>query len=176
MMMQWICLLLTGSLILFCCACQERSIPNVTSADVLKAMLSEAAVIDGKLYQMRTGDESERISEELFKALYGETAVSIWKRSDTTVEDGAIYLSEIMHPFELAVFRCIGEDEMWGDAGVIGICASRLESIKKAWKGSAYEKIADQGIVTYCETYVLLVIAEDAESIINAAKRRIREK
>ncbi len=167
---------MAGSLVLFCCACRERSIPDITSVDVLNTMLSRATVIDGKLYQMPTEEEPNRISDALLKALYGETAVSIWSQTNATVEDGAIYLSEIMHPFELAVFRCVGEDGMWGDAGVLDICVSRLESIKKAWQGSAYEKIAEQGIVTYCENYVILVIAEDAESIVNAAKRRIKEK
>lgn len=176
MVIQWICLLLAGSLVLLCCACQERVIPDVTSADVLQAMLSESSVIDGKLYQMPTEQEADRLSDELLKALYGETAVSIWKRNDATVEDGAIYLSEIMHPFELAVFRCAGEDGIWGDAGVLGICASRAESIKKAWQGSAYEKIAEQGIVTCCENYVILVIAENADRIVDAAKRCIRQK
>ncbi len=175
MMMQLICLLLTGSLILFCCACQETSLPVVAASDVLEAMLSATLPIDGTMYQMPANKETERISDELLKALYGEEAVALWKKEASAVEDGAIYLAEIMHPFELAVFRCVGEDGMWGEAGVLGICASRVESIRKAWKGSSYEKIADQGVVTYCENYVILVIAEDAENIVNAAKRRIRQ-
>ncbi len=174
--MQLICLLLIGSFILFSCGCQSHLIPLVSASDVLKAMLAVAHPIDGKEYQMLTEDHTKQISDELLKALYGEEAAALWTRDSAAVDDGAIYLAEVMHPYELAVFRCVSEEDIWnGSQGVLGICATRLEAVKKAWQGSEYESVATQGTVTYCGNYVILVIAEDAESIVSAAKRKIKQ-
>ena len=91
------------------------------------------------------------------------------------IDDGAVYLSEVLHPFELAVFRCIDErDVSGGMASVLGVCSARLEMIRNTWKGSAYESYVKNATVTYCGGYVLLVVAEDPETVVKAAIKSIK--
>ena len=175
-MMYAIYFLLIGSLILFSCGCQASSSSLLSTSDILNAMLAETSPVAGKTYLLNGENPSNRMSDELLKGLYGEEAVDFQNNGASAVNDGAIYLSEVMHPYELAVFRCVSEADIWnGSRGIMAICATRLDRVRKAWQGSEYQNIVEGGIVTCYENYVILVIAEDAESIVDAAKKRIRQ-
>ncbi len=147
------------------------------SADtVLQAMLSVVSHPKGRCRSFSAAPEAGGLTEALLSALYG-TPAGQWYQSGSfsVIDDGAIFLSETMHPFELAVFRCVDEGDVSGGmASVLGVCAARLDLIRKAWQGSEYETCANQGIVTFYRAYVILVVAEDPEPLIKAAKRAIQ--
>lgn len=148
------------------------------SADtVLQAMLSVAPHPKGRCRSLSATPEEGGLTETLLSALYGTTAGQ-WYQSGrfSVIDDGAIFLSETIHPFELAVFRCVDEGDVSGGiASVLGICSARLDLIRKAWQGSDYEVYTRQGVVTFYRAYVLLVVAEDPEPLIKAAKRAIQK-
>ena len=174
--MNIICTLLAASLILLTCACAKRNQPPVSAEAVLQAMLSEINPPDGRLMSLTSADESKRLSAELLTALYGAPA-STWYQGGaySVVNDGAIYLSEVMHPFELAVFRCINEGDVSGGmASVLGVCSARLDTIRTAWQGSDYEAYVQNAVVTYYGGYVFLVVAEDPETVVKAAIKSIK--
>ncbi len=177
-MMNIICTLLAASLILLTCACAKRNQPPVSAETVLQAMLDGTTPPDGRFLSLTSADKSKRLSADLLTALYG-TPASKWYQSGaySVVNDGAIYLSEVMHPFELAVFRCINEGDVSGGmASVLGVCSTRLETIRAAWQGSDYEVYVQNAVVTYCDGYVLLVVAEDPDAVVKAAEKVIRSR
>lgn len=174
--MNIICTLLTVSLILITCACHMKKEPPVSAREVLVAMLSVAQPPDGQLRTITSSRETERLSTELLSALYGSSAGKWYQGGEySIIDDGAVYLSEVMYPFELAVFRCINEGDVSGGlASVLGVCSGRIELIKAAWQGSAHEAFVQNATVTYCGAYVILVVAEDPEPMIQAAEKIIK--
>ena len=170
--MNIICTLLTVSLILLTCACSMKKNPPASAAEVLSAMLKEIDPPHGQIRSLTAEKETEKIPPDLLVALYGSTA---GKWYGAIVDDGAVYLSEVMHPFEIAVFRCVDErDVRGGIASVLGVCSTRLDTIKSTWQGSDYEPLVQNAVVTYCNGYVLLVVAEDPETMIRAATKIIK--
>lgn len=161
------------------CGIQER-IPASADA-VLKAMLSAAGEYPhGRLRNTSSAsDTPEYLTTELLSSLYGE-ATRQWchETSDggkDIVDDAAIYLSEAPHPFEMAVFRCTDEGDLSGGMGsVLGICSSRLDLIRNAWKGTDYATLTEGAVVAFYGQFVLLIVAEETEDILQAAENAIR--
>ena len=174
--MNIICVLLTASLILLTCACHIKKKPPATAEEVLSAMLATIDHPPGKLRTLTAEKETDKLPLELLTALYGSAAEKWYQPGKhSLVDDGAVYLSEIVHPFELAVFRCIDErDVSGGMASVLSVCSARLNMIKNNWQGSVYESYVRDAIVTYFDGYVLLVVAEDPENLIKTAINVIR--
>lgn len=175
--MNVICTLLTVSLILLTCACSMKKRPPATALEVLTAMLNATTPSEGRIRTLTAETETQRLPTELLTALYGSTAEKWFEAGEgSLIDDGAVYLSEVMHPFEMAVFRCIDQGDVSGGmASILGVCASRLEIIKAAWQGSDYDTFVQNATVTYCGSYVILVVAEDPEPIIKAAKKVIKQ-
>ena len=143
----------------------------------MQAMLEETTPIDGRMLSLKAMGDAQ-LDATLLTALYGASA-SRWGGTDkfALVDDGCIYLSEIQHPFELAVFRCIDESDVSGGRmSVLGVCASRLEAIQTAWQGSSYDLCAQNAILTYYGTYVILIVADNPTPILKAAQKAIRAK
>ncbi len=179
-LMNVVCVLLTASLILLTCACQIKKKPPTTAAEVILAMLDAVTVSypQGKVRTLTSEKETDRLSVDLLTALYGSTAGQWYQQgNDSILDDGAIYLSEVMHPFELAVFRCVDERDVDGGmASVLGLCSARLDVIRNTWQGSAYESYVGDAVVTYCQGFVLLVVAEDPDTVVKAAEKVIRSR
>ncbi len=174
--MNIICVLLTASLILLTCACSIKKRPPATATEVLSAMLATVEPPQGQVRALTAEKETDKLSLDLLAALYGSTAGKWYQSGNhSLVDDGAVYLSEVMHPFELAVFRCIDETDVSGGmASVLGVCSARLEVIRNTWQGSAYDSYVQNAVVTYCNGYVLLVVADDPETVVKAAVQLIR--
>ncbi len=156
---------------------RNNSLP-AEAADVLDAMITATENIPsgyGRYYKASL-DAKQALSPTLLSALYGESARQwIGTSDDTLLDDAAIYLTEQQHPFELAVLRCKNQGDISGGEGsVLGICQSRLAAVRRAWQGSDYEKTSIQGTVIHYGQFVILVIAEDPQPLIQAAKRIIR--
>ena len=149
----------------------------MSAETVLQAMLKAAPHPQGSSRSLSTSPEAGGLTPTLLSALYGATAEK-WIREGefSVIDDAALFLSEAMHPFELAVFRCVDEGDVSGGmASVLGVCSGRLDLIKKAWSDSAYETCTQQGRVTFFDAYVILVVAEDPDPIIKAAKKAIQK-
>ena len=176
MMMNLICTILSLSLMLLTCACHSNKKPPATAAEVLSVMLNSVEAPQGRIRSFSSFNQGSLLSSDLLTALYGSTAAKWYQTNEQAViDDGALYLSEILHPFELAVFRCIDEGDTSGSiASVLGVCASRLELIRKAWQGTTYENYINRAIVTCYDGYVLLVVAKDPDTAIKAARNYIK--
>ncbi len=171
-------LLICLSLLLFACG---QASPPPSAATVLTAM--QAAMEDtvppppdGKCYDRSASpDASSYLGDTLISALYGETARGLLvpeiDGTSAAVGDAAIFLSVAPHPGELAVLRC---SDARGTTTAAGICRARLDLIRRAWAGTEYEALTARAVVTVEDSFVLLIVAEDPEAVIDAARRAIR--
>lgn len=89
----------------------------------------------------------------------------------TLIQDGAVFLSTVMHPFELGVFRCADLD---GALSVAALCQTRLDTLRTTWQNSAYAVCVERAVVTVEGCYVLFIVADDPEPLLEAARRAIR--
>ncbi|MGN1445788.1 MAG: DUF4358 domain-containing protein [Eubacteriales bacterium] len=94
----------------------------------------------------------------------GESAPSL-------IQDGAVFLSTVMHPFELGVFRCADLD---GALSVAALCQTRLDTLRTTWQDSDYAVCVERAVVTVEGCYVLFIVADDPEPLLEAARRAIR--
>ena len=175
---RFLCSFLIGSLILSMCACGVNEPPPLSAEVILSEMLAATTPVEGDIRTLTAENEKQQISKELLSALYGSIAVKwIDTQGSTVVDDAAFYLSKVMHPYEVAVFRCVSEgDTTGGLTSVMGVCASRLDMIRNVWKGSEYEIVTQNAVVTCCGAYVLLIVAEDPEPLTKAAERIIKRQ
>lgn len=151
--------------------------------------------------QSGTSDSGQRVfylTGTLFAALYGSTGRG-WLGADSTnrtdtadggtaspapapanqaaeaapslIQDGAVFLSTVMHPFELGVFRCADLD---GALSVAALCQTRLDTLRTTWQDSAYAVCVERAVVTVEGCYVLFIVADDPEPLLEAARRAIR--
>jgi len=173
-----ICILLATSLILLSCACTKKQAPPISAETVLQVMLAADDHPSGRLLSLAAPDEGKQLTEPLLVALYG-AAASKWYHSDEfrVIDSGGVYLSEVLHPFEIAVFRCVDQrDTTGGLTSVMGICSARLDMIKQSWQGSAYGTMVENALVTCCGNYVILIVAEDPEPMLRAARSIIKRQ
>ena len=89
----------------------------------------------------------------------------------TLIQDGAVFLSTVMHPFELGVFRCADLD---GALSVAALCQTRLDTLRTTWQDSDYAVCVERAVVTVEGCYVLFIVADDPEPLLEAARRAIR--
>lgn len=89
----------------------------------------------------------------------------------TLIQDGAVFLSTVMRPFELGVFRCADLD---GALSVAALCQTRLDTLRTTWQDSAYAVCVERAVVTVEGCYVLFIVADDPEPLLEAARRVIR--
>lgn len=160
--------------------CGGRSAPPVDAACVLDAMISAANDLPSGYGRYFKADPSTKqsLSPTLLSALYGASARQwLGDSKETVLDDAAIYLTQQQHPFELAVLRCRNQGDIAGGEGsVLGICQSRLAAVYLSWQGSEYEEVALQGTVVHYGSFVIMVIAQDPEPILKAARNAIQRK
>ncbi len=177
-----ICLVLVGIAILSQSACMKKTdAPPPSASAVLCAMQTamDASVPkppDGRHYNRALpADHPDYLTDTLLSALYGEAARGLLTvgedGSAAAVGDVAFFLSMSPHPCEVAVFRC---SDARGSTTAAKLCRARLEIIRHAWSGTTYEGMVTRAAVSVEGSYVLLVVAEDPESVIEAARRLIR--
>ncbi len=106
------------------------------------------------------------LTDPLLSALFGPSVLPLLEETvgpdgqagAPPVGDVAIYLSLTAHPGELAVFRCSDRTAAMAAAK---LCRARLDTIRRAWRGTAYEAITEAATVTLEGNYVLLLVTED---------------
>jgi hypothetical protein len=76
-----------------------------------------------------------------------------------------------MHPFELGVFRCADLD---GALSVAALCQARLDSLRTTWQGSPYAVCLERAVVTVDGCYVLFLISDDPDPLLEAARQAMR--
>ncbi len=162
--------------------CTGRGEAPLPASDVLAAMRAAVRDLpDGVLYHRAAlPDDPQYLTDTLLSALYGEAARGIAVAPgagtpgiDTTapVNDIALFLSVAPQPVELAVFRC---SDVRGTATAAKLCRARLEIIRHAWAGSEWAGMAEGAVVTVEGSYVLLVVAEDPDQVVAAARAVLR--
>lgn len=149
------------------CARQDkRPTPAVT---VLVTMLGEAGQRwpSGMTYSLTApAEEDEHLTPTLLSALYGAAARRWLEGDEPPVCDAALFLSEVQHPAELAVFRC-ATAEAAGAVAAVG--RARLDTLTRHWNGGEYAAWLTSANVTVKDTYVLLVVSDDPAPLVRAA-------
>ncbi len=97
----------------------------------------------------------------------GETGAS----AQALIRDGAVYLSTVRHPFEVAVFRCADLDSA---LSVAALCQARLELLRTAWRDSEYTDFVKRAEVTVSGCYVLVAVTNDPDPLLEAGQMHIR--
>ncbi len=173
---QALALCLSALLAFSLTACGHADAPPPTAEQVLSAMQTamEAAggAPDGRMYSRQASPDSrDYLGDTLLSALYGEAARGLLTvgvdGTAPAVGDAAIFLSTAPHPAELAVFRC---SDARGVTTAAKLCRARLDLIRRAWDDTAYAALVARGTVTVEGSYVLLIVAEDPDTALYAAR------
>ena len=155
-------------------ACEGKSPVPVPAKSVLQAMLLTVTPPKGCTRSLVTDNEREKLSIDLLTALYGDAVQNLFNENQLDIiDDCEIFISEVIHPFEIAVFRCRDERDM---TSVMGLCAARLDMIQRHWQGSEYETLVQNARVSCYDAYVFLVVTEDPEAAIKSAKKAIQKQ
>ncbi len=160
-------------ILLFSWAGCGRGTPPAEAAAVLSAMCETAdTALTCRTYTRAAApSDGAYLSDTLFSALYGEAARGLLQESDgvaAAINDAAVCLSMAASPVELAVLRC---SDVRGTATAAGLCRARLDAVRRAWAGTAWEAMTAEGTVTVVGSYVLLVIAPHPDKALRAARR-----
>ncbi len=157
-------------------SCQSKEMPPPCAIDVLNAMLSaQKNLPDGQYRYLKASPQSKQaLTSELLSAMYGEMARE-WISKSAVMDDVAMYISNHQHPFEVVVFRCTNEEDVYGGQGsVYGICQGRIDAVQRAWSQTAYKEWVENALVFVRGQYVMVVITQDPQPLCNAAKKAIR--
>lgn len=187
-----VCMLLLIGLVLCSVGCEGRDSQIPASAEeVLRAMLEACASQswpDGTVRTRRADPASpDYLPDALVSALFGEASrgwfVTDGESDAPMVDDAAMFLSSAIHPAEVAVFRCTDAGgAVSGTASAAKQCRARLEALRAAWAGSAdagerfgdYAVWLERAVVAVEGQYVMLVVADDPDAMVNAARGVIR--
>lgn len=166
-------------------ACAGHDAPPPAAVEVLAGMQSAVLSLPSGVVYARTypADHPSYLTGTLLSALYGEAARGIAEAGtdsgtgDSTAEqtvppvnDAALFLPLAMHPCELAVFRC---SDARATATAAGLCRARLDEIRNAWEGTEWAALTERGCVAVEGSFVLLVVADDPQAVLDAARRVI---
>ncbi len=182
-----VCCLLLALAVITLSACGPSAPPPPASTVLAAMQAADPTLPPGAIYDRAAPvDAPVYPTDTLLTALYGsavETLILGKNTASATVSppretvaqpqvDLAFFLAQALHPGEMAVFRC-------SDARTVTAAATlartRLDAIRRAWADSEYAALVDRGVVAVEGSYVLLVVAEDPESILTAARRAIKE-
>ncbi len=159
---------------LFLFGCEERH--HVSALSVLEAMFAvEENCPAGDIYLL-AGSESSSLEsaaeatyplfsagDDLLQAVFGtgnftNESNDIWQLSPDVIADGALRLSTTASPVEWVVLRCINRSDTDALAELLLL---RLDSLRRQYRGTAAQDIADNGAVYVFDHYVILIVAAD---------------
>ena len=117
----------------------------------------------------------------LFSALYGPAARNCFDGGQDAdgqptaplASDGALFLSAVPHPAELAVLQC---PDRASALSVAALCRARLEGLRSAWAGTDYAAWAEAGDVTVADGFVLFAVCPDADRVLRAGSDAVRRR
>ena len=166
-------------------SCQKHTPPPAVR--VLDAMRVAAEPLPAGLVYDRCSDPAgkEYLGDVLFAALYGPAARGCFGEDGQTEEaeessgtvpladDGALFLSAVPHPAELAVLRCPDPASALSAAAFF---RDRLEVLRVAWAGTEYVTWVEAGRVTVVGGFVLLAVCPNAESVLRAGAEAVKRQ
>ena len=158
-------------------ACDGSRNPPPAAEAVLAAMADTVTrtaqpLPHGWVYSCaKAADDPYYLTETFFTALYGRAAEGLLgglSASDAAapVGDAALFLSASPYPCELAVFRCSDTDAI---PTLVALCRGRLDTVARGFAGTEWESAA-RGVVATEGCFVLLVMAEDPEAVVEGAR------
>ena len=173
-----LCVIWTGTV-----SCRKEA--PVQAVSVLNAMQAEAKPLPAGLVYDRRSDPAgkEYLSDVLFAALYGPAARGCFGEDRQTGEaegssvvppladDGALFLSAVPHPAELAVLRCPDPSSA---LSVAALFRERLETLRIAWAGTEYAEWVEMGQVTVVDGFVLFAVCPNAEAVLRAGAETVK--
>ena len=179
------CLLLCA-IVSLCLLTGCASRPPVSTTNVLEAVCQAAPGRPSGEIRWRAASQSDMnavsdpsyLNDELLSALYGADCLSWFEKrsldngsvSVPIVDEVAVYVSTAKHPFEIAVFRCT---DRTGTLSAAKQCRRRLNAIQQSWNGTDKEDYCRLGCVEIIDNYVILVVSDHPEPLLDAARRII---
>ena len=159
-----------------------RDLPPPAALVILDAMQAAADGLPAGLVYDRRADPagSGYLDGVLFSALYGPAARNCFDGGQDAdgqptaplASDGALFLSAVPHPAELAVLQCPDR----ASALSVALCRARLEGLRSAWAGTDYAAWAEAGDVTVADGFVLFAVCPDAVRVLRAGSDAVRRR
>lgn len=160
-----------------------RDLPPPAALVILDAMQAAADGLPAGLVYDRRADPagSGYLDGVLFSALYGPAARNCFDGGQDAdgqptaplASDGALFLSAVPHPAELAVLQC---PDRASALSVAALCRARLEGLRSAWAGTDYAAWAEAGDVTVADGFVLFAVCPDADRVLRAGSDAVRRR
>lgn len=160
-----------------------RDFPPPAALVILDAMQAAADGLPAGLVYDRRADPagSGYLDGVLFSALYGPAARNCFDGGQDAdgqptaplASDGALFLSAVPHPAELAVLQC---PDRASALSVAALCRARLEGLRSAWAGTDYAAWAEAGDVTVADGFVLFAVCPDADRVLRAGSDAVRRR
>lgn len=160
-----------------------RDLPPPAALVILDAMQAAADGLPAGLVYDRRADPagSGYLDGVLFSALYGPAARNCFDGGQDAdgqptaplASDGALFLSAVPHPAELAVLQC---PDRASALSVAALCRARLEGLRSAWAGTDYAAWAEAGDVTVADGFVLFAVCPDADRVLRAGRDAVRRR
>ena len=176
-------LLVTIQLLLAGLLSGGRDLPPPAALVILDAMQAAADGLPAGLVYDRRADPagSGYLDGVLFSALYGPAARNCFDSGQDAdgqptaplASDGALFLSAVPHPAELAVLQC---PDRASALSVAALCRARLEGLRSAWAGTDYAAWAEAGDVTVADGFVLFAVCPDADRVLRAGSDAVRRR
>ncbi len=167
------------------CACGRHN--GTTALSVVTAMTAaDPSCPAGDIYLLADGTSLQQLSassqesntlriadSSLLYAAFGSGASNtsdLWECSPQMVDDGALRLATAASPCEWIVFHCISRSDT---AAVAELFLRRLELLRRQYRGSDDEALLARAQVVIIGKYVLLIVSNDPQGAIEAAKHAI---
>ena len=159
-----------------------RDLPPPAALVILDAMQAAADGLPaGLVYDRRADPAGSGYLDGVLFALYGPAARNCFDGGQDAdgqptaplASDGALFLSAVPHPAELAVLQC---PDRASALSVAALCRVRLEGLRSAWAGTDYAAWAEAGDVTVADGFVLFAVCPDADRVLHAGSDAVRRR
>lgn len=146
------CVLLIILLVSFS-ACKKA---EPSTEELLSSITNEMPSLSYGTIYLSTADEGTRhyMSSALFSVLYGDGS----EAPRSLIEEFAIYLSSFQLPCEVAVFKCYSPSDT---ERIEKMCLMRLSSLKKHFKATPHESVAEQATIIKKGSFVIMALSKD---------------
>jgi hypothetical protein len=161
--------------------------PQADTLEVLNAMLAAATPPASDVYLLPRVNDTDipegnvRIADAaLLLAAFGSDefevghaeSEQIWELSPFVTEEGAMCFPTAASPCEYIVLRCISRSDT--DA-VAALLLQRLDALRREYQGSDVQQLVENGRVIVIEKYVLLIVSDNPQRDLSAARQAIRK-
>ena len=117
---------------------------------------------------LRVADDS--VLRAAFGSVGNSLGEGLWQCSSQTVDDGALRFATASSPCEWIVFHCVSRSDT---TAVADLFLHRLELLRRQYRGTDDEVLLAHAQVVVMGKYVLLVVSNDPEGALEAARRAL---